>query len=90
MKKLKKIPHFNSISQERKFWEKQDSVDYIDWSKAERVRFAQLSTSTKSISIRLPEGLLSKLKLEARKKDVPYQSYIKMILSDHLDNGYRK
>ena len=42
MSKLKRIPAFKTEAEERKFWETHDSTDYIDWSKAERVRFRNL------------------------------------------------
>ena len=89
MKKLKKIPKFNKEDQEREFWSKSDSTDYIDWSKAKRVTFRKLKPSTKTISIRLPEHLIEELKTLANKKDVPYQSLIKIILNDRIDEELR-
>src|ERR1700724_1744039 len=80
MSKLKSVPAFKTEAQERKFWETHDSTDYIDWSKAERVRFPNLKPSTMAISIRLPLGLLEQIKIAANKRDVPYQSLIKMWL----------
>ncbi|HZJ13295.1 MAG TPA: BrnA antitoxin family protein, partial [Methyloceanibacter sp.] len=76
-RKLKPIPHFRSEAEEREFWETHDSTDYVDWSKAERVRFPNLKLSTQSISLRLPLGLLERIKIAANKRDVPYQSLIK-------------
>jgi predicted DNA binding CopG/RHH family protein len=82
LNKLKSIPPFKSESEERKFWQTHDSTDYIDWSKAERMRFPNLKPSTTSISIRLPLGLLEQIKIAANKRDVPYQSLIKMWLAE--------
>jgi predicted DNA binding CopG/RHH family protein len=84
MSKLKSIPAFKSGAEERKFWETHDSTDYIDWSKAERVRFPNLKPSTTAISIRLPLGLLEQIKIAANKRDVPYQSLIKMWLAEKV------
>ena len=84
MNKLKPIPAFKSEAEERKFWEKHDSTDYLDWSKAERVRFPNLKPSTTAISIRLPLGLLEQIKIAANKRDVPYQSLIKMWLAEKV------
>lgn len=81
-KKLKPIPHFKSEAHERAFWKKHDSTEYVDWSKAESVRFLRLKPSTQTISLRLPVTLLDRIKAEANKRDVPYQSLIKMWLSD--------
>ncbi|HEY8337679.1 MAG TPA: BrnA antitoxin family protein [Tardiphaga sp.] len=84
MSKLKPIPAFKGEAEERKFWETHDSTDYIDWSKAERVRFPNLKPSTTAISIRLPSGLLEQIKIAANKRDVPYQSLIKMWLAEKV------
>ena len=84
-KKRKTVPAFASEAEERKFWEPHDSSDYLDWSKAERVRLPNLTPSTKSISPRLPVALLERIKIVANKKDVPYQSLIKMWLSEKID-----
>ena len=84
MKKLKKIPKFKTEDEERKFWSKTDSTDYVDWTKAKRVSFPKLKPSTKTISIRLPEHLIEGLKALANKRDVPYQSLIKIILNERI------
>ena len=80
----KKIPEFSDEAAERAFWESHDSSEYLDWSKAKPVPFANLKPTTKSISIRLPESMLERIKVEANKRDVPYQSLIKIWLSEHL------
>ena len=80
MSKIKKIPKFKNDDEERKFWADDDSAEYLDWQKAQYVRFPDLKLSTKSISLRVPVSLLEKLKVAANKRDVPYQSYAKMLL----------
>ncbi len=85
MKKLKEIPKFKAERKERAFWEKHDSTDFIDWSKAKMVAFPNLKPSTKSISIRLPESLLMRIKVMANKRDIPYQSLIKNVLSEEFE-----
>ena len=85
MKKLSKIPKFKNESEERKFWESHDSSDYLDWRKAETAIFSNLKPSTKTISLRLPEGLLDRIKIEANKRDMPYQSLIKVWLSQDVE-----
>ena len=84
MKKPKPLPSFKTEAEERKFWETHDSTDYIDWSKAERVRLPNLKPSTAAISIRLPLALLEQIKIAANKRDVPYQSLIKMWLAEKV------
>lgn len=84
MSKPKSIPVFKSGAEERKFWETHDSTDYIDWSKAQRVRFPSLKPSTTAISLRLPVSLLEQIKIAANKRDVPYQSLIKMWLNEKV------
>ena len=85
MKKLKKIPTFKSEEEEREFWGSVDSAEYLDWNKATKIRMPDLKKSTKTISLRLPEDMLYKLKMKANALDVPYQSLIKMILQKELE-----
>ena len=89
MKKLQAIPKFKTEDEERKFWSKADSTDYIDWTKAKRVSFPKLKPSTTTISIRIPEHLIEGLKDLANKRDVPYQSLIKIILNERIDEELR-
>lgn len=89
MKKLKKIPKFKTENEERKFWSKADSTEYVDWAKAKKITFPRLKPSTKTISIRLPEHLIDGLKILANKRDVPYQSLIKIILNERIDKELR-
>ncbi len=83
-KRLKPVPRFRGETGERRFWETHDSTDHIDWAKAERARFPNLKPSTVSISLRLPIGLLERIKVAANKRDVPYQSLIKIWLSEKI------
>jgi predicted DNA binding CopG/RHH family protein len=78
---------FDGERDERAFWEANDSTAYIDWSKAKRVAFPSLKPSTRSISLRLPEGLLDDIKIAANRRDVPYQSLIKIWLSEKVRAG---
>ena len=84
-----KIPTFKSEAAERAFWEKHDSSDYVDWSKAESASFPNLKPSTTTISLRLPDSLLDRIKIEANKRDVPYQSLIKAWLAENIDEHRR-
>lgn len=79
-KPLKPIPEFANEAAERTFWEsaKNDSTEYVDWSKAKLVSFPKLKPSTETISLRMPEDLLNTIRSHARKLDVPYQSLIKL------------
>jgi len=84
-RKRKKIPAFADEAEERAFWETHDSTGLVDWDKAERVRLPNLKPSTKAISIRLPVDLLEQIKIAANKRDVPYQSLIKVWLAEKVD-----
>jgi len=88
LKKLKKIPKFKNQQAEVKFWDKNDTTDFINWDNAQLAIFPNLKPSTKTISIRLPEPLLDSVKELANKRDIPYQSYIKMILSDRVQKEF--
>ena len=84
MSKPKTTPLFYDEQEERTFWEVNDSSSYVDWGKAEKVTLANLKPSTKTISLRLPESLLERIKVEANKRDMPYQSLIKAWLAEDV------
>ncbi len=84
MKAIKKIPRFITEDQERDFWSKHDSSEYLDWSQAKRVAFSNLKPSTETISLRLAEHLLEKIKSAANEQDMPYQSLIKFLLAQRF------
>lgn len=81
---LKKIPTFRTEDEEREFWATTDSSEFVDWSKARPVRFPNLRPSSTAISVRLPDTLLTELKLLANERDVPYQSLLKVYLADRV------
>jgi predicted DNA binding CopG/RHH family protein len=82
--KLNKIPKFKDEDAERTFWANTDSADLLDWKNAIPVELKRLKPSVHSISLRLPDALLGKLKILANKKDVPYQTLLKIYLSDRV------
>jgi len=81
---MKKIPRFKNEDAERVFWASRSSTDYIDWSKARRVRLSELKPSEKAISLRMPEFLIEDLKFLANQQGVPYQSLLKTLLSEKV------
>jgi predicted DNA binding CopG/RHH family protein len=84
--KSKKVPKFKSEDQEREFWAKNDVTDFFDVKSGKKMNFPNLKPSTQTISLRLPEDLLEELKVMANKRDVPYQSLIKILLRESLDD----
>ena len=88
-KAVRKLPKFETEDQERKFWAKHDSADYVDWRKAKRVKLVTLRPTTRTISIRLPETMIDRLKVLANKRDVPYQSLLKMYVAEKLEEELR-
>jgi len=86
-KKLKPVPRFANEAEERKFWEKHDSADYIDWSKAQRTRLPNLKPTTTAISLRVSVSLLERIKIAANKRDMPYQSLIKAWLAEKVEKA---
>ncbi|MEW6141368.1 MAG: BrnA antitoxin family protein [Thermodesulfobacteriota bacterium] len=81
----KKIPRFENEEQERDFWASHDSTEHVNWEKAKRMRFPNLKPSTRTISVRLPETMLDDLKMLAHKRDVPYQSLLKIFLAERIE-----
>jgi predicted DNA binding CopG/RHH family protein len=88
--KKKRIPKFKNEDEERKFWASHDSTKYIDWAKAKDVVMPNLKPTLKTISIRLPEIMIEELKLLANKKDVPYQSLMKIFIAERVAQELRK
>lgn len=88
-KRVKEIPQFESEEQEREFWSAHDSAEYVDWKQARGVRLPNLKPTTRTVSIRLPVTLLEDLKLLANKRDVPYQSLLKIYLAERIEEELR-
>ncbi|MEI8143501.1 MAG: BrnA antitoxin family protein [Candidatus Berkelbacteria bacterium] len=82
----KEIPKFEDKNEEEKFWQENDSADFLDWRKARSGNFPNLKPTLRLISIRLPQFLIDELKVEANRLDIPYQSLIKK----YLDQSLRK
>src|SRR5215467_3843115 len=78
----KALPKFRSEDAELEFWATHDSAEYIDWRKGKRATLPKLRPSSQSISLRLPKPMLDRLKLLANKRDVPYQSLLKMFVAE--------
>jgi predicted DNA binding CopG/RHH family protein len=82
--RFKTVPAFANEDEEREFWATADSTEYVDWSKAHRVTFPNLRPSTTTISLRLPDTLLTELRALANERDVPYQSLLKVYLAERV------
>lgn len=89
-KELSEIPTFENEDDERAFWATHDSTEYIDWDQAEAVVLPKLKPSTQTISLRLPELMLNEIQLIANKRDVPYQSLIKIFLKERIDQELKQ
>jgi predicted DNA binding CopG/RHH family protein len=81
---MKKVPEFKNEAEEFEFWSTADSTEYIDWSKAQRVKFVKLKPTLRTISVRLPVSMVEDLKILANQRDVPYQSLLKVFLAERL------
>jgi len=88
--KKNKIPNFRTEEEERNFWSSHDSTEYIDWSKSNKITLSNLKPSVKTISIRLPEMMVEELKLLANKRDIPYQSLMKIYISEKVEEELQK
>lgn len=86
----KRIPEFRSEDEERTFWAEQDSTEVIDWQTAQRRKFPNLKPSLRTISLRLPVSMIEDLKIIANKRDVPYQSLLKVFLAERLERERRR
>lgn len=86
---MKKIPEFNNEDDERKFWATADSTEYVDWPSGKRKKLVQLKPSLRTISLRLPVSMIEDLKILANRRDVPYQSLLKVFLAERLEREAR-
>ena len=80
----KRVPEFKSEDDERKFWDSADSTEYVDWSSGKRRKLVHLKPTLRTISLRLPVSMIEDLKIVANKRDVPYQSLLKVFLAERL------
>ncbi|AXC09405.1 hypothetical protein ACPOL_0018 [Acidisarcina polymorpha] len=87
---LKAIPELKTEAEEFEFWSKADSTEYVDWSKAERVKLPKLKPTLRTISVRLPVSMVEDLKILANRRDVPYQSLLKVFLAERLEQERAK
>jgi len=90
VRKLRKLPKFKNEKEEFEFWSTHDSTEYVDYSKAKRVVLPNLKPSTRAISIRLPVSLITHIKVLANKRDIPYQSLLKMYLIERVEEEFRE
>ena len=88
--KKKPVPEFRSEDEEREFWADHDSTEFIDWQSAERGRFPNLKPTLRTISLRLPVSMIEDLKVLANRRDVPYQSLLKVFLAERLKKERRR
>ncbi|MGA9115722.1 MAG: BrnA antitoxin family protein [Bacteroidota bacterium] len=84
MKRCRRIPKFTSEDDERKFWARRESSDYVDYRRSVQPSFPNLKPTTRTISIRIPESLLDSIRVLANRADVPYQSMMKILLSEKV------
>ena len=89
-KRNKPIPAFSSEEDERRFWAKHDSSEYVDWAAARRRSFPNLRPTLRTISLRLLESMIGQLKVLANKRDIPYQSLLKQFLAERLQRELAK
>jgi predicted DNA binding CopG/RHH family protein len=85
----KRLPRFANEDQEREFWAQHDSADYLDWKRGDRVILPNLRPTSQTISLRLPKLMVDRLKLLANKRDVPYQSLLKIFVAERLKAEFK-
>ncbi len=90
MKEQKEIPNFQSEAEEREFWAKHDSTEFIEWATAEPVSLLNLKPTMKTVSLRMPEFIIDELRMIARKRDISYQALIKVFIKERIDQEHRQ
>ncbi len=84
MKKQLKLPKFKNEDQEREFWSKIDLADYFEPKGFKRVSFPNLKPTSTSISLRIPNYVLVRLKERANSLNIPYQTLMKQYISKEV------
>ncbi len=87
-KKLPSIPRFKNDDEEIEFWDTHDLTDYLHIFKPVKLDLSKLKPSTAKVTLRLPQMMLDDLKMMANMQDVPYQSLMKILLSQKIDEHY--
>lgn len=90
MAKIKRIPRFKNEDEERDFWDKHDFADYFDLFQPVELDLSELRPSTQPITVRLTKSLIASLKQLAHKKDVPYQSLMKIYLEKAVERDFQR
>ncbi|MGO9494278.1 MAG: BrnA antitoxin family protein [Terracidiphilus sp.] len=89
----KAIPKLKNENEEFEFWSAKgagaDSTIFVDWSQAKRAKLPSLKPTLRTISVRLPVAMIEDLKILANKRDVPYQSLLKVFLAERLEQERR-
>ncbi len=80
------LPDLESDEAAERFVDEADLSAY-DLSAMKRVRF-EFDKKTARVNMRLPQGLLDRLKAEAEARGIPYQRLIREVLEAHI--GGRK
>ncbi len=88
--KTKAIPRHKTEDAERGFWAKADSTEYIDWNSAVKTNLPSLRPTLRTISLRLPAGMIEDLKILAHQRDVAYQSLLKVFLAERIAHERRR
>lgn len=88
--KKNRVPEFRTEDEARQFWGAHDSTEFIDWRTAKRYKFPNLKPTLRTISVRLPVSMIEDLKILANKRDVPYQSLLKVFLAERLQEERRR
>ncbi|PCH59750.1 MAG: hypothetical protein COC05_06270 [Gammaproteobacteria bacterium] len=85
----KTLPNFTTEDEERQFWSKSESTEYIDWIQSKNTILPNLKQTTTKTSLRLPEIMIDELKLLANKCDIPYLSLLKIFLAEKIEYELR-
>jgi predicted DNA binding CopG/RHH family protein len=80
------LPKFKNENQERDFWAKFDLSKHFEPKDFTSVSLPNLKPSSSSISIRIPNYLLVRLKEKAHELHIPYQTLMKQYIAKEVLN----
>lgn len=79
------VPRFVREDEERDFWAKHSVLDFPDRFRRVTLDLSRLKPSTQAVTVRIPSGMLSDLRMLANRRDVPYQSLLKIFLAERVE-----
>lgn len=85
---MEKIPKFKEIKEMAEFWDSHSSAD--SWDTMAEGDDTFVKPTLKPLCIKMDPNMLQKIKALSRRKGLTYNAYIRLLLSQGLENELRE